>query len=191
MESKRAEGTGRRVVLKGAALGALVFTIDGLPVALTPRQAHAAEVPIKILSGDERETIEALGEVLLPGAKDAGLAHYIDHQLAGPPEDCLLIARSMNVPAPYHEFYRVALGAIDGACQAAYQARFAALGPEQKTAFVHAMSQKNPDGWKGPPSPFVYFITRADAVDVVYGTVEGFEKLGVPYMPHILPKRKW
>jgi len=30
-------------------------------------------------------------------------------------------------------------------------------------------------------------MVRSDAVDVVYGTVEGFERLGVPYMPHILP----
>jgi hypothetical protein len=26
---------------------------------------------------------------------------------------------------------------------------------------------------------------------VVYGTVEGFARLGVPYMPHILPERSW
>jgi len=32
---------------------------------------------------------------------------------------------------------------------------------------------------------------RADGVDVVYGTVEGFERLGVPYMPHILPTARW
>ena len=28
-------------------------------------------------------------------------------------------------------------------------------------------------------------------IDVVYGTVEGFARLGVPYMPHILPERSW
>jgi hypothetical protein len=26
---------------------------------------------------------------------------------------------------------------------------------------------------------------------VAYGTVEGFARLGVPYMPHILPERSW
>ena len=32
---------------------------------------------------------------------------------------------------------------------------------------------------------------RSDAVDVVYGTPEGFAKLGVPYMPHIMPPTSW
>ena len=44
--------------------------------------------------------------------------------------------------------------------------------------------------WQGPPGPLVYTVLRSDAVDVVYGTVEGYEALGVPYMPHILPDRR-
>jgi hypothetical protein len=32
---------------------------------------------------------------------------------------------------------------------------------------------------------------RSDAVDVVYGTPAGFEALGVPYMEHIMPPRRW
>jgi len=26
---------------------------------------------------------------------------------------------------------------------------------------------------------------------VVYGTVEGYESLGIPYMAHIAPERRW
>jgi hypothetical protein len=26
---------------------------------------------------------------------------------------------------------------------------------------------------------------------VVYGTMEGYEALGVPYMPHIAPDKRW
>jgi len=26
---------------------------------------------------------------------------------------------------------------------------------------------------------------------VVYGTMEGYESLGVPYMPHIAPEKRW
>ena len=37
----------------------------------------------------------------------------------------------------------------------------------------------------------VYSVLRNDAVDVVYGTVEGFARIGVPYLPHILPPRTW
>src|SRR2546422_1922540 len=42
---------------------------------------------LKVLTADERAAIEALGETLLPGAKDAGLAHYVDQQLAVDPSE--------------------------------------------------------------------------------------------------------
>jgi hypothetical protein len=48
-----------------------------------------------------------------------------------------------------------------------------------------------PAGWRGPSAPLFYFALRSDAVDVVYGTIEGFRKLNVPYMPHIVPPRRW
>ena len=47
------------------------------------------------------------------------------------------------------------------------------------------------ESWHGPAQSFVYATLRNDAVDVVYGTVAGFARLGVPYMPHILPERSW
>jgi len=53
------------------------------------------------------------------------------------------------------------------------------------------MRQNKLDGWQGPPGPFIYFVTRSDAVDVVYGTVEGYESLGIPYMAHIAPEKRW
>ena len=53
------------------------------------------------------------------------------------------------------------------------------------------MRQNKHAEWKGPPQGQIYGIFRDDAVDVVYGTVEGFERLGVPYMPHVLPTARW
>jgi hypothetical protein len=50
----------------------------------------------------------------------------------------------------------------------------------------------SPAGWAGGvPAPLFYFGLRSDAIDVVYGTVDGFAKLGIPYMPHILPTTAW
>ena len=37
----------------------------------------------------------------------------------------------------------------------------------------------------------VYFVLRNDAVDVFYGTQDGFEALGIPYMAHIEPPSRW
>ena len=45
--------------------------------------------------------------------------------------------------------------------------------------------------WDGPPPPLFYMMVRSDAVDVVYGTQEGFDELNVPYLAHIVPPEKW
>jgi hypothetical protein len=182
---------GRRAVVKGAALSALVFTLDGVDVALSPRQARAADIPITILTPAEKASLEAFGDVLLPGAKEAGIAYFVDHQLGVAPGEALLVARSMNVPPPFVNFYRAGLKAFDAAAQKAQAGGFTAMAPAQQADFVRAMMKQNPDGWTGPPSPFFYAVVRLDATDVVYGTVEGFERLGVPYMPHLLPERSW
>jgi hypothetical protein len=181
----------RRLVLKGAALGALAYTVAGAEVLLSPREALAQGAPLKVLSPEERAALEALGDTLLPGAKDAGLAHYVDQQLAGSPSEALLIARALGVMPPYANFYRAGLAGLDAASQKVHGAKFAALPQEKRNEFVEQFRQKVPEGWSGPPSPFFYFVSRADAVDVFYGTVEGFERLAVPYMPHITPLKRW
>ena len=71
----------RRDLMKGAGIGALAFTVGGVEALLTPRQARAQNVPFRLLKAKEAETIEALGETLVPGARAAGIAHFIDQQL--------------------------------------------------------------------------------------------------------------
>ncbi len=181
----------RRSMLKGAALGAFAFTVGGTQTWLTLREAYAQAVPLQVLTGAERAALEALGDTLLPGAREAGIALYVDHQLSVDPGQCLLAARAANVPPPVTNFYRACLGALDRAATAAHGQVFAALKADEQVKFVDQMRQKVPEGWSGPPSPFFYLLARMDAVDVVYGTVEGFERLGVPYMPHVMPTRKW
>ena len=58
-------------------------------------------------------------------------------------------------------------------------------------AFIDNMRQNKVEGWQGPPGPFVYLLLRSDAVDVVYGTMDGYAALGIPYMPHIAPSKRW
>src|SRR5262245_27772315 len=135
----------RRLVLKGAALGALAYTVGGVDVLLSPREALAQGVPLKVLSPDERAALEALGDTLLPGARDAGLAHYIDQQLGVPASESLLIARAVGVMPPYANFYRAGLAALDAASQKAHGAKFAALPQEKRNEFVEAFRQKVPD----------------------------------------------
>ena len=181
----------RRMVLKGAALASLACTVGGAEVLLSPREAHAQGVPLKVLTADERVALEALGDTLLPGARDAGLAHYVDQQLSVDPSESLLLARALGVMPPYANFYRAGLAGLDQSSRRAHGMTFAELAADKRAEFVEQIRQKAPEGWSGPPSPFFYFVSRGDAVDVYYGTVEGFERLGIPYMPHIIPIKRW
>ena len=181
----------RRVFLKGAGMGVLAFTVGGASVMMTPGEARSQGVPFRLLKADEAETIEALGETLVPGASQAGIAHFIDQQVSVSPGEALLEARQLNVKPPFINFYRAVIAAVDKAAGARSGRRFTALSPEDQHSFIEAMSQNNIDGWQGPRSGFVYLVLRSDAVDVVYGTMEGYESLGVPYMPHIAPDRRW
>src|SRR5467141_3396353 len=108
----------RRDFVRGATLGALAFTVGGAKILLTTREARAQGVPFRLLKASEAETVEALGEALVPGARAAGISHFIDQQLSVPPEDALLEARILNVKPPYSNYYRAAVGAIDRASQA-------------------------------------------------------------------------
>ena len=181
----------RRVFLKGASMGLLAFTLGGVDVLMTPGEARARAVPFRLLGGEEAETLEALGETLLPGAREAGIAHFIDQQVSVPPGEALLEARIVNVKPPFINFYRTAIGAVDKASEARSGRRFAALSTTDQHDFVDLIRQNKIEGWQGPAGGFVYFVLRSDAVDVVYGTMEGYESLGVPYMPHIAPDRRW
>src|SRR5262245_44298361 len=181
----------RRDFVRGAAMGALACTVGGAQVLLTAREARAQGVPYRLLKADEAETIEALGETLVPGARAAGVAHFIDQQLSVAPEEALLEARILNVKPPYVNFYRAAIGAIVKASQTRSGRNFAQLAAADQTEFVGLMRQNKIEGWQGPSGSFIYLVTRSDAVDVVYGTMEGYEALGIPYMAHIAPERRW
>jgi gluconate 2-dehydrogenase subunit 3-like protein len=182
----------RRALLKGAAAGALAFSVGGAEVLLTPRAARAQAVPLRTLSAAQAATLDALGETLVPGARQAGISHFIDQQISIPAQEALLEARILNVRPPYANFYRAALGAVDHASQGLNPGRgFAQLSAAEQRSFVDSMRQNKVEGWQGPPGSFVYLLLRSDAVDVVYGTMDGYAGLGIPYMAHIAPAKRW
>ena len=181
----------RRSFLKMISLGALTFYVNGTALLLTPREAKAKDIPFTTVKADEVATLEAFGEILHPGAKDAGIAHFVDQQLGIDPNDCLLIAKFFNIEPPYINFYRAGLGALNALSQSAHQKPFAQLDKSAAVELVKSMREKNPPGWQGPPAPLVYLIVRGDALDMVYATMEDFAREEIPYMPHILPPRRW
>ena len=185
------ESIGRRGFVKGATLGALAFSVGGIEILLTPSEARARNVPFRLLDGHQGETLEALGETLVPKAREAGIAHYIDQQLSVSPQESLLQARIFNFRPPFADFYRATIVSVDDLSRKLFGKAFAQLEAKDQREFVDRMRQNKLEGWTGKPAALAYAVLRADAVDVVYGTMEGYEALGIPYMPHIPPEKRW
>jgi hypothetical protein len=122
---------------------------------------------------------------LLPGAGAAGIAAYVDEQLgrANP----FFALKYMDTVGPYRESYRGGLAALERLSMTRHGQGFQEASPEQRAALVGALAKETPAGWEGPPAPLFYFVVRSDAVDVVYGTRAGFERLGIPYLAHDVP----
>src|SRR5262245_30469386 len=93
----------RRAFVKGAAI--VAFAVGGTEVLLTPRQARAEGIPLRTLTAEEGATLDAMGETLVPGAKQAGITNFVDQQISIPPEEALLQARILNVRPPFANFY--------------------------------------------------------------------------------------
>src|ERR1700744_2465239 len=185
------ESIGRRGFVKGATLGALAFSVGGVEILMRPNEARARNVPFRLLDGHQGETLEALGETLVPKAREAGIAHYIDQQISVLPQESLLQARIFNFRPPFADFYRSTIVTVDEAARKSFGKEFAQLAPKDQREFVDRMRQNKIEDWKGRPAALAYAVLRADAVDVVYGTMEGYEALGIPYMPQLDPDRRW
>ncbi len=181
----------RRKFLQNSGIGLLTFYVGGCQVEMTPREAREKEVAYGVLSESEARTLDALGEILLPGSGTAGLSHFVDHQLSAKGEDQLLMIKYLGVPAPFAPFYQGGLAALDIVAEEKSGLPFADLNETDQGELRRQIAQANPANWSGPPSPFFYFVLRNDAVDVVYGMKQGVESLGVPYMAHIEPTSRW
>ncbi len=190
MESSRR--TLLAATLGGAAgLGLLPFLLGGCTELMTPEEAKARKVPLRTLSEAEALALERFGDVLLPGAKTAGIAHFVDHHLGVPAEESLLMLRYLDVPPPYAGFYKAGLAALNEHAKGRFGKAFAGVDDGRATAIVADIIKSQPSDWNGPPAPFFTFLVRSDAVDVVYGTRAGLARLGLPVMAHLEPEREW
>ncbi|MEY4763947.1 MAG: hypothetical protein RI907_620 [Pseudomonadota bacterium] len=179
----------RREFLVRAESVVASFVALGSAAVLSPRMARAAGHPLAILSPDEAATLEALGNMLMPGAAEAGIAHFVDAQLGA--DAPLLMLRYLDFPMPLADFYRQGLAALDAAARHAGGSALPGLAAAQRKALVAQLASGAVEGWSGPPAPLFYFTLRADAVDVCCGTEDGFARLGIPYLAHIAPHSSW
>ncbi len=180
----------RREVLEGMGVGLAALTVSTALGSLSPAEARAQGVALAYFNPAQSRTLEALGEALLPGARLAGMAHFIDDQIGR--ERPLLILKYLDYDGSYGDFYRQGLAALDRLSVAQNQKSFADSSAAQKTQTLKSISSTQPKEWgAGPPAPLFFYATRSDAVDVVYGTQSGFKRLEIPYLAHIAPPKDW
>jgi Gluconate 2-dehydrogenase subunit 3 len=181
------EKTRRTFLVEGG--GGLILALASGCGQAGPRQAREMGEALKVFNQTEKRALEALGDALLPGAGAAGIAHYVDRQLASATP--LLMLKYVDFPGPFIDFYKQGLAALDRIARTRHARAFADLDAEHQRDLLKVIAATTPPEWAGPPAPLFYFVTRNDAVDVYYGTQEGFARLGIPYMPHIAPQEPW
>ncbi len=170
----------RRDALRLGALYAS-FCVAGQWLQTSPAQAKALGFTPQVLSSHQLAQLSALADVLVPGASMAGVDAYIDAQLSAG-ADSLLLAKYVGVAPPDQAgFY----GAIADAV--------ARVLDEQTTIaeLPGAMLSDSVPNWRGPPASYALFVLRADALDVTWGTQEGYSALDIPYQAHITPPSPW
>lgn len=182
----------RRTFIQSAAIGLFAFSVSGCDVMMSPQEARESGAAFTRLSPPLVAALDALGDALVPGAKAAGLAHYIDANLSREPGESLLMVRYLDVTTPQIQFYTAGLAALDAHCRAKTGKPFTDQSEAEATPIVASLFKGNPTGWDSiadaPPAPLFYLAVRGDAVDIVYGTMAGFEALDIPYAGHIDPK---
>jgi hypothetical protein len=182
----------RRSFLAAQSAVMFSFYVAGCEKRTTPAAARKEQIPFRFLTAAEAASLDALAEHLVVGARAAGFSHFLDVQLSGPAANNILMLKYL-APPPFTDFYRAALAAIDAAAIHSGAKPFAALDSDAQLALIKSLNGPNPAGWPAtaPPSGFAYFVLRNDAIDLVYGNMEAFERLGFPYMPHIAPVTPW
>ena len=175
-------GLSRRRVLAGGGTALGTFFIGGHWVKATPKAARERGFTPQVLTAAQCSALESVGDALVPGALQAGLAPFIDSQLALG-SGSKLIAKYLGVDPLDQQGFYIAL-----ADNLITKLALPENTPEQ---LIGAMATDALTDWMGPPASYAFFVLRADALDVAYGTPEGFATLDIPYAAHIHPEPVW
>ena len=128
-----------------------------------------------VLSPQERETLEAIAERLIPsdelgpGAGRAGAPDYIERALAGPYADLV-------------DAYRVGLGALEAA-------GFASLGPERQDELLAGL-----EGSQDADERAFFELVRAHVLEGMFGDPEwggNRDGAGWKLLDYPGPRRSW
>lgn len=177
----------RRTFIKAA--GAAAATLKTTSASAADAAKHdapanaAAAAPRGFLTDAERATVAAMVERLIPsdergpGAREAGVARFIDLQLAGPwgagerlyragPWHAGAPTQGYQLPFTPADLFRHALRAIDADLAHTRNTSFAKLGPADQDAYLQALEKGSQDLGGVPGNVFFESLLEV--------TLEGF-----------------
>ncbi len=154
----------RRDFIKIVALGTSTLTLTAASLSAIEGCATPPQHTRHVLSHDDYHLVESIAEQLVPtdtwpGGRDAGVADFIDIQLAGPYRR-------------YRQDYSRGLAAIENSCLKKYHNRFEKLSWDDQTAFLLDMQSGTLDGdnWKDGFSTRFFELLRSHAMQGFYGS---------------------
>jgi len=180
----------RRQFLSGAVGAAAIAGPVGGSLAALGSAAEESAVTYRTFSAPQAEAYAAWCDLLANGAAKAGVARFVDKYISVPYDESLLLLRFFKDPS-LGEFYFAGLAGIDRESDARFGKPFLSLERDERLTIVEAARQSKTRAWTEPDPSFFYFISRSDAVDVVYGTERGFGTLDFPYRAHNAPEAPW
>jgi len=138
-----------------------------------PDQRHSSgDAPGAFLNHDQAATILAFTERLMPGApgkpgaRDAGVLHYIDLALAG-------------AYADLQDFYRRGLAQLDAYCRKTYNEPFVRLSATRQDEVITALDEGKAGGFTWPTAQEFFNTIRTHTMegmfaDPIYGGNKDF-----------------
>ena len=168
----------RRAFLIGTAVGAGAVAGAGLvPAALA--ETHAQHNPAgtsattaqalahggghgAFLNDDDSATVAAFAERLMPGApgkpgaRDAGVLHYIDLALAG-------------AYADLQDFYRRGLTSLEAYCRKTHDASFVKLDAAKQDEVITALEHGKATGFSWPTAQAFFNTVRTHTMEGMFG----------------------
>ncbi len=154
----------RRTCLKFMAVAAGGVAAGAGTAALVGKMGPAPKGPFGVLTPEQARLVEAVCEQIIPadkdpGAREAGVVHFIDKQLGG-------------TYARFAEKYRAGLSCLQRTSQALHQRDFEALPWPDQTRVLQALeSGKVPkDIWTDPGAKEFFSLIRDHAMQGFYGS---------------------
>ena len=181
---------GRRQFMSGAIGAAAAAGPVGSSLAALGAAGEESPVTYRTFSAPQADTYAAWCDLLAVGAAEAGVARFVDKYVSVPYAESLLLLRFFKDPA-LGEFYLAGIAGIERESDARFGKPFLSLERHERLAVVEAARRSRTQAWTEPDPNFFYFISRSDAVDVVYGTERGFDALDFPYRAHNAPEAPW